>query len=496
VQAGNGLYLSRKADDDLLALCREGAFTYILSTRQVGKSSLMVHAMERLEEEKIASVLIDLSLMGNQVTVDQWYLGLLRPLKQLGLKTDPRQWWKDNAEWAPAQRMAKFYEEVLLAEITQSVVVFIDEIDTTLSLPFTDDFFAAIRALYNARATVPAFRRLSFVLGGVATPGDLIQDPARTPFNIGTRIDLADFTLNEALPLAGGFNLPTREGERVLKWVLDWTGGHPYLTQRLCRILAEQNRNRWTEKEINQAVKAAFLGEASKQDSNLQFVRDMLTVRAPDRVNVLETYREIFDGRLITDEERSIVHSHLKLSGVVRPDAQHHLVIRNRVYKTVFDSRWLYETVAALMVNPDAEIQKRREEILNLRKKLDALNGNKEVPVRNNLWKQIVNYFRAEYRYIILRYLIPLTVVLVISFITQHINNYIIGAVILITVVLTSYYSDRLRLNSAEATKTTLNEVKTVLDKTQMVLGNLPAESPSKANKAKNDNKKSAGRQD
>ena len=65
------------------------------------------------------------------------------------------------------------------------MVIFIDEIDSTLSLPFTDDFYAAIRYVYNARARAPEFQRLSFVLIGVATPSDLISDPKRTPFNIG-----------------------------------------------------------------------------------------------------------------------------------------------------------------------------------------------------------------------------------------------------------------------------------------------------------------------
>lgn len=79
--------------------------------------------------------------------------------------------------------------------VAAQVVIFVDEINTTLSLNFTDDFYAAIRALYDARAHMPILQRLSFVLIGVATPGDLIRDSKRTPFNIGQRVDLADFSL-------------------------------------------------------------------------------------------------------------------------------------------------------------------------------------------------------------------------------------------------------------------------------------------------------------
>lgn len=109
-------------------------------------------------------------------------------------------------------------------------MIFVDEIDSTLSLDFTDDFYTAIRYLYVARATNPEFHRLSFVLMGVATPGDLIRDAKRTPFNIGQRVDLTDFTFEEALPLADGLGLSAQEAKQVLPWVLKWTGASIFIT--------------------------------------------------------------------------------------------------------------------------------------------------------------------------------------------------------------------------------------------------------------------------
>ena len=43
-----------------------------------------------------------------------------------------------------------------LVERSERLVMFVDEIDTTLRLDFTDDFFAAIRFLYQHRAADPA----------------------------------------------------------------------------------------------------------------------------------------------------------------------------------------------------------------------------------------------------------------------------------------------------------------------------------------------------
>src|SRR5439155_22882702 len=131
---------------------------------------------------------------------------------------------------------------------TTPLVIFLDEIDAVRSLPFSiDEFFAAIRECYNRRAREPAFERLTFCLLGVASPADLTRDPRRTPFNIGRRIELTDFTDKEAAPLALGLELgtleragrPPKEARELLKRILYWTGGHPYLTQRLCQAVAE-----------------------------------------------------------------------------------------------------------------------------------------------------------------------------------------------------------------------------------------------------------------
>jgi hypothetical protein len=341
VQAGGGLYLSRRADDELLNLCRQGAFAYILTARQMGKSSLMVRTANRLAGEKIRSVMIDLTQIGAHVTPEQWYLGLLAIIEdQLALGADVAAWWESNAHLSLTQRMTKFIEEVLLKEVAEPVVVFVDEIGAMLGLDFTDDFYAAIRYLYNARAIKPEFKRLSFAIFGVAAPGELIRDPQRMPFDFRQSVELGDFTYEEAAPLAEGLNLPPGEAKQVLRWAMKWTNGHPYLTQRLCMAMVEARHLRWTEADVDHVVADTFFGAMSEQDGNLQFVRDMLTKHAPDVEGALTTYGEIRAGNVVRDEERSTVITHLKLSGVVRREGAR-LRTRNRIYETVFDEQWV-----------------------------------------------------------------------------------------------------------------------------------------------------------
>ena len=345
VQANEGgIYISRRADRELLQLCEESTFAYVLTPRQMGKSSLMTSTAERLIDAGKQAVIVDLTQLGTQLSADEWYSDFLYLVaSQLMLATNVKRWWQDNAQSGLALRLTRFFQEVVLAEVSEPIVVFVDEIDTTLSLNFTDDFYAAIRYLYVARSTDSRLRRLSFVLIGVATPADLIQDPKRTPFNIGQRVDLTDFTAQEALPLAAGLGLVAEKERQMLEEVLYWTGGHPYLTQRLCRALVDRSPQGWTAAAVGPVVAETFLGGMSEQDNNLQFVRDMLTKRAPKPLaqGVLTTYRDIYRSRQpVFDEEQNLVKSHLKLSGVVRREGKR-LQVRNRIYCEVFSPQWI-----------------------------------------------------------------------------------------------------------------------------------------------------------
>src|SRR5262245_27774839 len=233
VQAGDGIYVERDADRELLKRCLNGDFTYVLTSRQMGKSSLMYRVAEQLVDAGARPVIIDLTELGAQTTADQWYKGFLVLVQeQLKLTAGASAWWDEHTEYAFAQRLIRYLREVALVERTERLVLFVDEIDTTLRLDFTDDFFAAIRFLYQSRAMDPELQRISFVLIGVATPNDLIKDAARTPFNIGHRIELTDFTRPEALAIADHFEVSPEVGTRLIEWIMRWTGGHPYLTMR------------------------------------------------------------------------------------------------------------------------------------------------------------------------------------------------------------------------------------------------------------------------
>ncbi|MBN2196525.1 MAG: AAA-like domain-containing protein [Polyangiaceae bacterium] len=340
VQAEGGIYLARAADDELLEHCLRGDFVYILTARQLGKSSLMCRTVEVLRAAGHRSVVIDLQGIGKPETAEQWYRGLVLELEsELELELDADRWWREHAEFGFAHRLTRFLREVVVCSTRQRIVIFVDEIDTTLSLEYTDDFFVAIRYLHGARTQAPELKRLSFVLLGVATPSDLIKDGQRTPFNIGYQVEMTDFTLAEATPLADGLAAGDDERSTVLARVLHWTGGHPYLTLRAFASLRDRPPEDWSATAVDGRITELFFAEAGQNEHNLQFVRSMLTDKAPGRNRVLDLFAAVQRRRPVPDSRQDLAKNWLKLSGAVRVE-EGRLRVRNRVYERVFPARW------------------------------------------------------------------------------------------------------------------------------------------------------------
>jgi hypothetical protein len=228
---------------------------------------------------------------------------------------------------------------VVLAERPERIVVFIDEIDSTLQLDFTDDFFAAIRSTYNQRASNAAYKRLTFVLLGVAAPGDLIKDATRTPFNIGQPIDLREFDRADAQVLQDALerHVPG-QGAHLMERIFFWTYGHPYLTQKLCQELC--NLPAETQDDVDHLVQRLFLtSDARTEDINLKAVRSLIE-QHPEQRPLLHLYARVYRGETITDDERSPYQNRLKLIGLLRSEGQR-LVVRNEIYRRVFNAPWI-----------------------------------------------------------------------------------------------------------------------------------------------------------
>jgi hypothetical protein len=340
----------------------EGDFCYILNSRQMGKSSLMSRMIDHLQQQGISCAAIDVTCLGSEdVTAEQWYKGLAIELWQsfdLVGKVNLRSWWNEQLDLAPVQRLSRFFDEIILREVKSAddslapkIVIFLDELDGVLGLDFAvNDFFSLVRSCYNQRSLNPEYKRLCFVLLGVATPSDLITDRRRTPFNVGRSVEIAGFKLDEAQPLLHGLADRVINPQTVLGEILFWTNGQPFLTQKVCSLIRDSCHfipERCERVWIENLVRTEIVDHWEDQDEpeHLRTIRDRLLTN--DRVTkILELYQRVLDQGQVSliDNPES---KELLLSGLLIKH-EGHLKVHNRIYELVFDREWIASSLEEL----------------------------------------------------------------------------------------------------------------------------------------------------
>ncbi|TRU28466.1 MAG: hypothetical protein EWV92_21750 [Microcystis aeruginosa Ma_MB_S_20031200_S102] len=340
-------YIERNADRELLTALKNGQFCYVFNCRQMGKSSLRVRVTHILQQLGMDCASVDITSIGSNDNLSQWYNGVITRLFlgfNLTGKINLKSWLREREDLPPVQRLGQFIEEVLLVYCRgEKIYIFIDEIDKILSLQFSlDDFFSLIRYCYNQRAENTQYERITFALFGVATPADLIREKTQTSFNIGQAIELTGFNLAEISPLAAGLSSQSNYQPDWLEKIIFWTGGQPFLTQKICQLLRE------SDLDIETLIKERIINNWESQDEpvHLRTIADRLLRNQDKAGRLLGIYQQILEkGSILCDD--SPEQGELRLSGlVVKKDNQ--LVVYNPIYREIFNLNWVEKQLEQL----------------------------------------------------------------------------------------------------------------------------------------------------
>lgn len=353
LQADSPFYVPRTADDELFDHLREGRYCYVFNSRQMGKSSLRVRAMDRLSRDGVTCALIDPSWVDTVISQDQWIHDvLLQLLGSIGRSSEFQevsQWYEEMRDTVSHwQILLSFIETYFLAVLDGPIIIFVEEVDSLLSLPFdVDGFFGLIRSMYERRAMDASFRRLTFCFLGVATPHDLVKNPQRTPFNVAYSVELGGLALPQASLLSAGLVGKVSDPDGTLEEVLQWSGGQPFLTLRLLDLIS-----RCATKVSSPASLVAQVAQEriienwqeEKQDERVHLRNISVRLLAGDDLekrNVLTLVNRLHlndQGIDVSDVDMQL-QMKLRLSGLVVRRGER-LVWHNRIYKDIFTMAW------------------------------------------------------------------------------------------------------------------------------------------------------------
>lgn len=236
------LYVPRAADRQLAQIIDDmGRPGYVLVARQMGKTNLLLHMKRRREEMGDVVVYVDLSQRFENARA------CFRHIIDIALETKS-EIFSDIAATIGTDRAEKQIETALefgqhLRLLTKAVpeqklIVILDEVDSLINCGYGDVILSQVRSIYFARTNFAEYERITYVLSGVAEPTDLIKDKNVSPFNIGEKIYLSDFSREETAHFFERANLNVRKS--VIDAVHDWTAGNPRMTWDICASIEQQ----------------------------------------------------------------------------------------------------------------------------------------------------------------------------------------------------------------------------------------------------------------
>lgn len=325
VPLDSSFYIERPADAEFTsAVLRRDMIVLVKGPRQVGKTSLLARGLQRAREAGAKVILVDLqSLNAAQMeTIETLFLTFAgMAARKLRLADDPARAW--DGRLGPNVNFTDFWETEVLARAEGHIVWGLDEVDRLFTRPYGNEVFGLFRSWHNMRALDPAspWRHLTLAMAYATEAHLFITDLNQSPFNVGTRLSLDDFTRGQVGELNRRYRCPLADDE--LEKFFGLVGGHPYLVRRGLHELANSHLM-LTELEARVTDEAGPFGD---------HLRRILFLLGQDA-----SLREALGG--FVQGRQGLTHDsfyRLRSAGLVAGDSPAAAAFRCRLYENYFN---------------------------------------------------------------------------------------------------------------------------------------------------------------
>jgi serine/threonine protein kinase len=228
-------YIARPTDLEFRsAITRQDSIVLVKGARQVGKTSLLARGLQQARQAGAKVVLTDFQNLSadHLESLEKLLLTLGATFAdQLDLDVFPAQMW--NQQLSPGINFERYLRREVLSKVSSLIVWGLDEVDRLFTCDFGSEVFGLFRSWHNKRALDPSgpWQRLTLAIAYATEAHLFITDLNQSPFNVGTRLLLEDFTYEQVTELNQRYGSPLRDKAEAARY-FRLVGGHPYLVRR------------------------------------------------------------------------------------------------------------------------------------------------------------------------------------------------------------------------------------------------------------------------
>lgn len=244
LQLGSPYYIERETDGEFSdALRRRDSIILIKGSRQVGKTSLLARGFQQARARRARVVLTDFQDLNAEYleSVEKLLLMLAELIAdELELSVRPHQLW--NPRIGPSSNFERYWKRSVLEEISSPIIWGLDEVDRLFNYPYASEVFGLFRSWHNKRALDPGgqWSRLTLTMAYATEAHLFITDLNQSPFNVGTKLSLEDFTPEQVVELNRRYESPLRTLQELDEFY-QLVGGHPFLVNHGLREIKRRD---------------------------------------------------------------------------------------------------------------------------------------------------------------------------------------------------------------------------------------------------------------